>query len=229
MSKYNREDLTGKQFGLWSVLNRQGTTRNGVMYSCKCSCGTERVLSAAQLHWGKSKSCGCNRRKPRFEMSGERVGHLTVVGLATGCPPTWECKCDCGTTTHRTTGQLTEAQRSKRVSNCGCGVKGNYNTKEYKLWEKAKARAKRVGVPFDLAVKDIVIPKVCPLLGIRIEPDNRGTWKSSSPTIDRKAPGLGYVRGNVWVISHRANLLKNDATTEELELLTRKLREYEIK
>ena len=35
-------------------------------------------------------------------------------------------------------------------------------------------------------------------------------------TLDRKVNALGYVKGNVFVISHRANRLKQDATADEL-------------
>lgn len=47
---------------------------------------------------------------------------------------------------------------------------------------------------------------------------------NNSPTIDRINPKLGYIKGNVWVISNKANRFKNDATLEELELLVANLR-----
>ena len=34
----------------------------------------------------------------------------------------------------------------------------------------------------------------------------------------------GYVKGNVWIVSRRANTIKNDATFEEFELIARNLR-----
>lgn len=34
----------------------------------------------------------------------------------------------------------------------------------------------------------------------------------------------GYIKGNVWVVSKRANTIKNNATLEELELLVANLR-----
>jgi hypothetical protein len=37
-----------------------------------------------------------------------------------------------------------------------------------------------------------------------------------SPSLDRIKPELGYVPGNIQVISARANVMKNDATPEEL-------------
>lgn len=40
--------------------------------------------------------------------------------------------------------------------------------------------------------------------------------KNNSPSLDRIRNELGYVRGNVIVISNRANRLKSDASIEEL-------------
>lgn len=45
-------------------------------------------------------------------------------------------------------------------------------------------------------------------------------FQHSSPSIDRIIPELGYVRGNIAVISMRANKLKSDATSEELERIS---------
>lgn len=42
---------------------------------------------------------------------------------------------------------------------------------------------------------------------------------SYAPSIDKIIPALGYVPGNVMVISLRANTLKNNATLAELQTL----------
>lgn len=86
------------------------------------------------------------------------------------------------------------------------------------LVKAARDRAKKKGLPFDLTVSDISIPETCPVLGIPISPGERG-FHPNSPTIDRFIPELGYVRGNVSVISCRANGIKSDANLEEVELL----------
>lgn len=76
----------------------------------------------------------------------------------------------------------------------------------------AKQRAKEKNLPFNISVEDIEIPDKCPILDTNFE---RGT--QYAPSLDRKVPELGYVKGNVWVISRKANAMKQDATWEELE------------
>lgn len=84
------------------------------------------------------------------------------------------------------------------------------------LLASAKRRAKYVGVPFEIELSDIEIPEVCPALGIPLQV-GPGKIHPNSPTLDRIRPELGYVKGNIAVLSHRANLIKNDATAKELE------------
>jgi len=81
---------------------------------------------------------------------------------------------------------------------------------------QARARAKRKGFPFDLTSEDIHIPEHCPVLGVRMHIGEM-SQRDASPSLDRITPELGYVKGNVVVISYRANRLKSDADPEELE------------
>lgn len=86
------------------------------------------------------------------------------------------------------------------------------------LWQAAKDRARRLNVVFDITVDDIDIPLVCPILGIPLfvaTPERKG-GQHNSPSLDRIVPEKGYVRGNIMVISWRANHLKGSATPEEL-------------
>lgn len=97
------------------------------------------------------------------------------------------------------------------------------NRKSYFL-AQARRRANKMGVAFSLSLEDIEIPTVCPVLGIEIRPDARGGFNPNSPSLDRLIPALGYVPGNVRVISNRANLLKRDATADELEAIAAYIR-----
>lgn len=91
---------------------------------------------------------------------------------------------------------------------------------------RVKARAKRDNIPFNIDVSDIETPEYCSVLGIKLAYNfgNGSGFHSDSPSVDKIIPKLGYVKGNVRVISARANLLKNDATIEELELVLEDLK-----
>ncbi len=92
------------------------------------------------------------------------------------------------------------------------------NPVKYLLWG-ARARAKNNNIEFSVTEHDIAIPKNCPVLGI---PLFIGGWQNpNSPSLDRIDNQKDYVKGNVQVISFRANDLKNDATIEELKSLAK--------
>lgn len=92
----------------------------------------------------------------------------------------------------------------------------------------ARKRARATGLPFDLTKEDIVVPDVCPILGLPIAIKDGAGPAYGSPSLDRFVPSRGYVRGNVWVISHRANALKRNASVEELERLARGVRAFAV-
>lgn len=82
----------------------------------------------------------------------------------------------------------------------------------------AKGRAIKFGLPFSLSVEDIQVPEFCPVLGIRLV-RGKGKPHDNSPSLDRIVPNKGYVRGNVIVISRRANQIKSNAHPGELALV----------
>jgi hypothetical protein len=88
------------------------------------------------------------------------------------------------------------------------------------LLQLAKQRAGRLGVPFSITEEDIRIPKRCPVLGIRLK-HGIEKLRKSSPSLDRLNPRLGYVPGNVAVISFMANAIKSNATPKQLEKVSK--------
>ena len=90
------------------------------------------------------------------------------------------------------------------------------------IWRGAKERAVKKSIPFDIDVEDIIIPTVCPVLGIQIYPafrkENGGIFSDNSPSLDRIDVTKGYTKGNVMIISWRANRIKTNATIEELKM-----------
>ena len=87
---------------------------------------------------------------------------------------------------------------------------------QFTMFYSAKRRAKVGGYPFDITINDIVIPEFCPALGIKLETAKGHCNSPFSPTLDKIIPELGYVKGNIQVISRRANTMKNDASPDEL-------------
>lgn len=93
---------------------------------------------------------------------------------------------------------------------------------EKTMFDQAKKRARAKGLEFSIAVSDIIVPAVCPVLGFPLVAGGRGRGVAKSfdsPSLDRINNLLGYVPGNVRVISFRANQLKSSATVRELELI----------
>lgn len=82
----------------------------------------------------------------------------------------------------------------------------------YNSWNNAKRRAREYNVPFDIHYTDLVMPEVCPVLGVQFDSDSH----EYRPSIDRVVPSLGYILGNIQIISVRANRLKSDANVDEL-------------
>jgi hypothetical protein len=64
-------------------------------------------------------------------------------------------------------------------------------------------------------------PTHCPVLGLELDyrrqrNSNKGPIPNS-PSFDRVNPALGYIPGNVIIVSHKANVIKSNATVDELE------------
>lgn len=112
-----------------------------------------------------------------------------------------------------------------KVCECKAQVNGwRKRTVEHRLWWYAKQRAKKYGIPFTITEQDIVVPERCPVLGLKLEVAV-GQKQPNSPSLDKLIPELGYVPGNVRVISMRANRVKGDASLNELERVTAWLRQ----
>jgi hypothetical protein len=85
------------------------------------------------------------------------------------------------------------------------------------MYHNAKQRAKKQNVPFELTKEYLssIMTDTCPILGIQLEFAGSST-RYNSPSLDRLIPELGYVEGNVYIISNKANAIKNNASPEEL-------------
>jgi hypothetical protein len=136
----------------------------------------------------------------------------------------WLWLCECG----RYNIAATNSVKSGHIKSCGCWDKETRSSRVtthglckagsgpvYEMHRNAKNRSKKFKLPFNLDLNDIAVPTHCPILGIELMV-GKGRSVDSSPSLDRIVPELGYVKGNVHVISQKANTIKNNATPEEL-------------
>ena len=175
------------------------------------------------------------RGRHLIDLTGQTFGELTVEYRASkvGTAVYWLCSCTCGNELTVLSGNL----RAGVTKSCGCwanpehrgtGVKhGLFGTPRYALWNGASKRSRRKGIPFTITIHDVPeIPGVCPVLGIPMARSyGAGGVTFNSPTLDRTIPDLGYVPGNIDIISQRANVIKNDATPEEVQMVADYMRE----
>lgn len=87
----------------------------------------------------------------------------------------------------------------------------------HKMFLAIKNRAKRENILFTISEKDIIIPDICPYLNIPIKYEGN---RDDSPSLDRINNLLGYIPGNVMVISNMANSMKRDASIKQLLLFS---------
>ncbi len=87
-----------------------------------------------------------------------------------------------------------------------------------KKWRAKKANATRLGTIFTIAFSELDFPTHCPILGIELDYFAEGR-QENSVSFDRRDPNQGYILGNTFVISWRANRVKNNGTAEEHQLI----------
>ena len=83
------------------------------------------------------------------------------------------------------------------------------------MLRKARNRAKKRGIYFNLTLDDIQIGERCPILDtpFKVGLDN---WQNS-PSLDRIDNTRGYEPDNVIVVSMMANSIKNQATPTQIK------------
>ena len=121
IGRKNSIDLTGKTFGLLTVLEKGYSKNQQIYWKCQCSCKDKTIVyvSSAKLKSGHTKSCGCLSQK---NLLGETFGKLTVIRKTNkraedGCV-IWECQCSCE---NKTIVEVpTDDLTTGRKLHCGC-------------------------------------------------------------------------------------------------------------
>lgn len=80
------EDLGGKRFGRWTVLEFIEIRQHNAYWRCCCDCGNEGIIAAHALKRGSTQSCGClmieqfkeKRIGNEYSIDKNNVVHVTL-------------------------------------------------------------------------------------------------------------------------------------------------------
>ena len=149
-------DLTGQQFGAWTVVERGGYVGSQAGWLCVCSCGrVKKRIAGGELRRGNTRGClFCRGDSDRIDITGQRFGRLTVLSRSANDSKGrtyWLCECDCGVEKSFKTKYL----RNGDTKSCGCLVidtitkHGLSKTPEYlrALWASRRARKRNASGP----------------------------------------------------------------------------------
>lgn len=180
---------------------------------------------------------------PFVDLKGKKFGRLTVLSrskVKTGPNIMWNCMCDCGNKTRAVGGNL----KSGNTSSCGClafEMRGEKSNTAQKMLKKcgvyipadshlyslcggiaSKCRKEKIKFGFESIAHMIlyvekIIPARCPVMGTKFTRTIGLGVDQTNISIDRINPKLGYVMGNLQVISALANRMKRDANQRELK------------
>jgi ribosomal protein L37AE/L43A len=162
---------------------------NEKLYQCHCpQCGAEK-LSRKRDMFSVCKQCNMRNIEKQYRHLKVKENKLSVAEYSK---------------------RTREKYKNDKVFRLKC------------LLGSAKARAKNKGLEFSLTINDLLdlFPEdgLCPVLGIKMSFNSSGKGnRFNSPSLDRFDNEKGYTKENVCVISARANILKSDATLEEIE------------
>lgn len=183
---------------------------------CKhCEAITDRETGRGSL--GKCKPCRARRKAARDVLrkterraaaSPKKLSAL-AEHLANPTAPCRQGHVDQWSSTGQCRGCLTGARNSYQRANPDRVAQG--------MWERAKNRAKRDNLPFDIELSDCSVPALCPVFGVSFEIGEGHSALGFAPSLDKFKPELGYVKGNVNVISRLANTIKSGATYPQVQ------------
>lgn len=152
------KDLSGKRFGLLTVVKPTGEVRNNyIEYLCRCACGGQIRTTSKLLRSGQTRSCGCLRVRTAQDHVGfcaaakfadikdERFGRWKVLECAGKKGKKgqrqhyyWVCRCDCGTVALVNGAEL----RRGGSKSCGC-LKDQLSSKRLKkkpIWKLSQQK-----------------------------------------------------------------------------------------
>ena len=144
-------DLTGKQFGSWTVLKYAGRKRwpSGTKrqyWQCQCACGA--VVAVGKYNLTNGTSTRCHSCAKSNDLVGRRFGKLQVIARSKR-RRYWRCRCKCGRIEELSTRTLKSNSRTHcRVCALGkcVGTAGRFKRQRVGLGLSLKALGERLGV-----------------------------------------------------------------------------------
>ncbi len=152
---------------------------------------------------GKACSC-CDVYKDEKEYYADKTGKL---GLQHRCK---ECQ-------KRNKGKYTDNARERNRQH---KMEDPLNH----MYSRLKKSAKDDNKVFSIKLEDLKFSDRCPIYGT--EWDLSHIRSDQTPTVDRVDNTKGYIKGNVKIISWKANRLKHTASLKEIEALAKYMKEH---
>lgn len=97
------------------------------------------------------------------------------------------------------------------------------------MLHRCQTRANEKGFPCTITWKDLekIYTEKCPLLEIPLNWNSCANGRDEfTPSIDKIIPELGYIPGNVRIISNLANMMKSYANKEQLLTFAKNIEKY---
>lgn len=195
-------------------------TIDGTVSTCK-ACSSKMRLKKRYDVTLQEKTCFCCKQT---KVASEFSKNASLIGGL----HTW-CK-ECCTNKHQVSEYAKKSnivRKEKLKSDPIYREKVNKQKQESRLrriesvlFAGCKNRAIKRNIDFNITIDDIVIPEYCPILLQPIVQGNKDNYKFS-PSVDRIDNTKGYIKGNIQIISMKANTIKNSATIEELQLFAK--------
>jgi len=223
-------DLTGRKFGILTVIHCDLPPRKRIL--AKCECGKEIKTSSYDLLNGRTSSCGgtlCSTRAQN--LIGKTFGFLTVKKIALSKNDRgevlWLCDCICGNITEVKSYYLTKGL----VKSCGCkkeelkAEKFRKPTKDVALttlYTRYKNGAKNRKLSFEIGKDDFekIILKPCFYCGLTksnlLKMQTVFEYREFEYNgIDRVDNLVGYTMDNCVPCCKICNLAKRNLSVEQ--------------
>lgn len=73
------KSLIGKSKNFLTIVEYIKLTDSGNLWKAKCKCGNFVEITSGSFNFGRTKSCGCSKRKSNRHLIGQKFGSYTVI------------------------------------------------------------------------------------------------------------------------------------------------------